>query len=927
MRGYPRILIVVLLVWAGASVRLAAAVSVQLPGPVSSTTSAPTTRPESRELTTRANEALARGLKSLRAAPTSASAALQAKDLYSVGPAARAKLLEVVAEKSLPEHTFAGIVETFEFERDRSILPVLIPMYRATDSARDRYLTERFKAFDQQDSMLEVMVNAIENPPGGAPSAVSLRLLAEVVDTPAERMQASKSLIRLLQSKPHAGVASDILQTLQRITFQDFVQQQSWQQWYDRLVQEHPDGFTERDLYGSAIAERDQRFVREVKKNVNAAIVAKQVPKDYFDVGRYPEPEVRRYAARQCRELRDADLEVVKSAIKVLVEALKDEKDFETLGVMIESLGELAQAKPEMKPEVAPVLVARLTDTSATVVTAALKALAQVGSEKDCEAIEAVFRSPVGNELEAVGVRAQVVTSLYRLNCGLGTIIAALSDPSPDVRSNAARVLQYGRQASAAAALARALRAEQKADPQLAMVRALVALQSTADDALGALLEVAAKPGAAREPAVRGLIQAVGAVDLAPARAAEVVAAVGAALPVVATSTEARASLVADLQAIKRPIVGDIVARWLDLEASVETSRELAELLTKLASATPEVLETRAAALVAANRPAPAVVLLRAVIEFLSGASASPSQRARLPECRTLLARALFSDRTPESLKQAHEIVSAELAAKPQDGRLLVLRAGIREVLNRRREAAADLRLALSSDGAVMTPDERRDVERRLALNLIEAGDAAAARTFVEGLPARATDRDLSFLLARAEVATGKVQDGVAHMRQALDLPGKVELPIIRQRLAEALLRSPHATDRARARSLAVELRQEKALPENDLGALDTLILEDDRMRALARSLDDIGGDGVQEKVNEVVRAGPSLAPWLVDGLVGVARMGPAGAAERRILALRGILKDDPALRSVTIPEVGSPRESWAECAERLVNAWTSRGW
>jgi tetratricopeptide (TPR) repeat protein len=896
-------------------------------GHASRASTRPVRSTDTRNSASRPATPLETALADLRKAQTEAAAALSARAVYDLGDEGRRALLDVCREKALPEATFKGVVGAFEFERNQAILPVLVDLFGGGDAAKDRYLTDRFRAFDAQRAMLGDLLSDLEKSPTVARRRTILHVLAEIVDTPAERMQATRFLVKAFQRAEFQGFAEELTATLRKITFQRHTQPARWQKWLDEFGLEHPEGFTEADLYQSALAERDQRFIAEVKRSINVAIANKQIP-DYFNPAQYPEASIRAHAAQEFAGLKEAEADVVNQAVKVLVEALKAEKDEEVICALLKSLGALAENRDEIKEEIGGHLVAYLKDARDAVIVAALKAIAQTGTGSDCHVIEELYEQSGATNADRSTVRAQAVTTLYSLDCGSPTILTALEDASADVRSSAARGLGYGKRKDAAPRIAKALRAEKSEEAQRVMVRALNAIDSWPAEVVDALLEIAGKPGAAREAAVRGLVQAASSGTVDAERADRMVALLCEALPVLAASQDKRKPLLDDFQNAKGPLAVRVLVKWLENETQLDTAKELAIILTRIAPVDPVMLNRHASNLIALGRAAPAIVLLRAALLQTSGAAATTTQSARNPELKVALARALLLERSADGLAEAENIASHELRIKPEDGQLLLLRGAIREALGKRFEAAEDLRRALKTEGVVMADPERQEAERKTALLLL-AEDPKKAKEFLDSLPPLPRDRDFLLVLGRVDCALGDIKQAVKNYRAALKAPGKEEANVVRYRLAQALLASHRAEDRLEAKTVFEALEGEPPIADgHPLQPLREAVRSDSVARASVRELDEVAPDGVSSSLATVIALGDKALPWLFHQLAEFARTAPLPAIERRMTAVQSIMATDgPASRRTPLspPAAGASRETWVEFATRAAAWWDAR--
>jgi tetratricopeptide (TPR) repeat protein len=883
--------------------------------------------PDTRAVTSRPASEIERAIGELRKAQNIAAAALSARAAYGIGEDARKVLLDLCREKSLPEVTLQGIVGAFEFERDRSVLAVLFELYGAGDTARDRYLTERFRAFDSQQSMFEEICWSLERVPSSSKRRAYFRVLAEIVDTPGERMQAARYLVQAFSRDEFRGYGEDLRGALQKITFHDYPLPAQWQKWLDGFAATHSEGFPEADLYASALRERDQRFVAEVKRAISVAIVNKQVPPDCFDQARYPEAGIRIHAAQEFAALKDADPAVVTSAARILADAFKSEHDEDVVCAVLRSLGVLAENREELKQEIGPKLVPFLKDDRDTVVVAALKAIALTGTGgTDCHVVEELYSETAMANKDRSAVRAQVVTTLYSLDCGSPTIVTALEDTSADVRMSAARGLGYTKRADAAPQIAKALATEKNDEAQRVMARALYALQSYPPEVVDALADVAGKPGIARDAAVRGLLHAISAGQLEGTRADRVVALLFEALPVLAASPDKRKVILDDLKTAKGDLTVKVLAKWLEVEAQPDLGRELATILVRLVPAGGDALPAHANALISAGRAPAAVVLLRAAIDQNGAASAPATRGPRNSELRIALARALLIERTSEGLNEAETIASQGLRANPDDGQLLLLRGSIREALGRRFEAAEDLRRALKAEGAAMADAQRLDAERKTA-QLLLASDPKKAKEFLESLPAQARDREYLVILAQAELALGNARQAVAHLKAALAAPGRDDAGVARYFLIQALLKSPRGEDRLEAKKLFEALDAEPSLPEgHPLLPLREEVKAQGIAQAAVRDLDEATSEGATASLATVIALGKPALPWLVHRFAEVASTAPVAALERRLEALQAILASDLSaartFAALSPPGADASRETWVAFSARLLDWW-----
>jgi tetratricopeptide (TPR) repeat protein len=894
--------------------------------PASRPVSRPAAAPDSRGADTRPTD-FEQILTELRKAQTIAAATLNASSAYRFGADARKALLDVCREKGLSDSALQGIVGLFEFEHDPSIIPVLFELYASGDVARDRYLTDRIRSFDSRTSMFAEICWSLERVPSPQRRRALFRVLAEIVDTPAERMEAARYLVQAFKRDEFRDYGDELEAALQKITFHDYAVPAQWQKWLETFGAAHPDGFTEADLYTSALRESRQRFVGEVKRAITAAVGNKQIPADCFDQIRYPEVAIRAHAAQEFGSLKEAEPAVAASAARLLAVALKAERDEEVVCAILRSLGVLAEERDELKQELGPKLVPYLKDERDAVVIAALRALAQTGTGTDCHVIEELYSDAAMSKRDRSAVRAQIVTTLYSLDCGSPAIVTALGDTSADVRVNAARGLGYTKRADAAPEIAKALGAEKNDEAQRAMARALFNLQTYTPEVVDALAEVAGRASVARDAAVRALVQAASNGHLDGPRAERLVALLSDVLPVLASTPDKSKVVLDDLKAAKGELIIRVLVKWLEVEAQPELARELAAILAKLLPGGAEALASHANTFIVAGRAPAAVVLLRAAVEQSGAASAPATRAARQPELKVALARALLAEKTADGLGEAETLASQELRANPDDGQLLLLRGSIREALGRRLEAAEDLRHALRTDRVALAESQRKDAERRTAQLLLQ-DDPKKAKEFIESLPDDSRDRE--FFLGQAELALGEIRQAIRHLRTAAATRARDEAGPARYFLIQALLKSPLGADRLEAKTMFESLDVEPPLPEgHPLLPLREDVKAQSAAWAAVRDLDEVSQEGAPSSLSTVIALGNPALPWLFYQLGDLGKTAAIPALERRLKAVQAILASDAAtaraFAALGQPEDGALREAWVAFSARAADWWEKR--
>lgn len=905
--------------------------------PASAQDTAPTTRnggARSRPAETRPADEIEAALKDLARATTAGEAGIKAAGLYERGPAARAAMLGFLRGATVVDAVFEGVVSAFDLREDAAVVPVLFEAYGRGSAARDQFVSFAFKKFDRRESLLDVALAPVEAATDDDVRRRALRIVAEVVDESSERLRATQRLVKLLETAP-ASAAADVRAALTQVTFHDFADAAAWKDWVERFVAQYPAGFPEAALYRSSLRQKDARFLQEVQRNIEAVVADKRPPTRYFERKSYPEAVVRRYAAKLSAQLRGAETEVVRKATEGLLLLLEGENDEETVAEALFAAGELAGRDVELAPRVAAAAQRRLGEDSATVVGAALKALARVGGDAERKSVEALYE-PLRKKEGMHEARVQILSTLYALNGGYSTMVSALGDPSTVVRAAAARVLGSAKKAAAAPDVARALAIEQAPEPQLAMVKALASLDAWDDAAVGVLIDVARRStGLVRDSAVRALLQSAASPSFPASREKAAVAAFVEVAPAAHAAEERRAALLAEFRE-GCAIHVEMLARWLADEGDLAAARDVAQKLAKVGADRPERLEEAAVALGAAGRNETVPTLLRAAYATTQAATASSSRRSRADEISVALARALLDERPAKDAAaetervvravEADEIASKALAQRPDDARFLALRGRARAVRGDAVGAAADLRAALKSM-VDASGEERRDLERRLLLALLAGNDAEAALAFLKELPAGNRDRDFLVAAGRVELAAGRRREAIARFRNAVKAEGASPAAAAEFELALALLESSATADRLEAGRIfdAFEASPGR-LPEGlGLVGLRAPVEADRRARAAVQALDAADAAARAARRDDVVAQGRIAGAWLVDGLDALARGGSDAAVLARLGALRALFADDAGLRELADPGVDAPRDVWTEAAARVAAWWEQR--
>ncbi len=833
------------------------------------------------------------------------------------------RLRTLLDEIALPEAAWRGIGASFVFAGDRTILPSFYANYRGGAGPRDRWIEEQLREFDRTAPIEDELIARMHDPTAKADVAATLRLFAEVSDLPEERISSADILIRALKDSPLAAYEAEVQATLERMTFHDFKSVDAWAEWLDGFRKSHPQGFDDVDLFQSALREKDRRFFREAQRGVERAIAASQPPVDWLDRNRYPESSIRRYAASRFPALRDAAPDVVAQAVNDLVARLADESDAETVALRLRAAGSLAEGRDKLRGVVAPEARARLGASDPALAVAALSALSQTGGRDDARLVEDLYRSTPSGE-SGLATREECITTLYSLGAGFGTIIAALGDPAWQVRGTAARILAYGRQVAAAPRLAQALDVETRPETQVAIVRALAQLGSWPDDVVNSLASVAVRQGPASELAARALLDAAGKDAVGVASAGKVVATLSEVLPALAPTSERRSTFLAGLPRSGGAVLADVLVGWLRLESDADAVRELASALARVAPSDVALLTREGVRLRKAGRNAAAATILRAALDAAASPSAAPGTLDSVATLREEFCRALLADGGAESLVEGVRQAQVLVSVRPDDWRLRLLRGEILQRSGRPADAAADWIAAIDAAGGALG-DERRTWERRCLEALVDGGNPAAAKSFLDRLPP-ASDRDFLASAGRVEAAVGRRKEAASKYRNALRAPGSGDDGLIRFRLAEVLAESPLATDREEFLRIldVLESAPTTAIPGN-LDGLRRAAGDDRRRAAVVAALDAAPLNDEDDARRAVVREGRAVATWLFAGLVEAHRRNAAVVVARRLESIRLVIPEFAA----AFPPI--PADANADVWNREIQAvaqwWTERPW
>jgi hypothetical protein len=917
-----------------AAVLLGAAAA--LLGPLRAQDTAPTTRgaprsrptdaARSRPAETRPSDEIDAALKDLARAATPGEAAIRAAALYARGESARTRMLEFLRTREATDAVFEGAVTAFEVEGDASVVSVLFDAYGRGSAARDQFASFVFKKFDRRDSLLEPALRSFEEAADPESRRRYLRILAEIVDDPGERLRTAQRLTEDLQ-KPRDGLAAGELRAaLAQITFHEFPDAAAWKDWFERFLAANPSGFTESALYRSSLRQKDQRFLQEVQRNIDTSVAEKRPPLRYLDRRAYPEAVVRRYAARLCGELRGAEAEIVKKAAEALLNLLAEETDDEATAEALAAAGELAGRDPEMGPRVAAAARARLGADSPAVVGSALRALGRTGGSADLSTVEALYDALAKKE-DMREARVQLVSTLYALNGGYVAMTRALGDPASTVRAAAARVLSFAKKTTAAPQIAAALARETAAEPQLAMVKALATLDTWEAAAVSALERIVGDAGGlVRDQAVRALLQALASPAFPVAEAEPALRLLAAVAPAAHQDKEKRAALLAELKSVDAHI--EFLVRWLSGEGDLAAARDVAQRLAKIAADKPDRLAAAAADLRAAGRREACPILLRAVYAATAaGGSSAASRRTRPDEAAAALVEALTEENTPAALEEALALVDRLLEQRPTDSRLLLLRGGVREARGEAAPAAADLLAVWKAEG-VAEGDARRELERRILGALVDSGAAAEALAFLQALPAGNRNREFLIAAARVEAAAGKRKEAARRLRNAVKADGRIPAAAAEFELARLLAQSPSAAERLEAGRIFDAFESAPGRLPEGYPLLELRVpVEADRAAKAAVSALDASEDAATraERLAALAKTGATAAPWVVEGLDALAQAGSDAAFRARLALLRTWFSADADLAAIDDPAADAPREKLVAAARAILSWWEKR--
>ncbi len=891
--------------------------------------SGPTTRGEARSRPvgeSRPQDEFDLALKDLARASTAGEAGIKAAALLGKGEIARTRILDFLRGREATDAVFEGVVSAFDVTADASVVPVLFEVYGRGSAARDQFVSFVFKKFDRRDSLLEPALRLFESAAGSDARRRSLRILSEVADDPGERLRVAQRLVEDLQSPRDGAIASDLRASLTQITFHDFPDATAWKDWFEKFLAVNPTGFSEAALYRSSLKQKDQRFLQEVQRNIDASVAEKRPPLRYLDRRAYPEAVVRRYAARMSAELRGAETEIVKKTVDALLLLLADEKDDETAAEALTASGELAGRDADLAPRVAAAARTRLGADAPAMVAAALRALARVGTLEDLPPVEALYDALVKKD-DMLEARVQLVSTLYALNGGYATMIRALEDPKPTVRAAAARVLSFAKKTTAVPQIAAALSRETAAEPQLSMVKALASLETWDESSVAAISVVVENTsGLVRDQALRALLQAAASSSFPPTAVEATVRLLAAVAPSAHTAEDKRAALLAEVRPVDSHV--EFLIRWLAVEGDLAAARDIAQRLAKVGADRPERLAAAAVELRASGRKEACPILLRAAYAAVATGSSTTTRRTRPEEAAAALLEALTEEGSPAGLEEASALADRMLVERPSDVRFLLLRGGVREARGDAAGAAVDLAATLKSEGGP-DGDVRRDIERRLLAALLVSGKTADAQAFLASLPAGNRNRDFLLIAAQVEAAAGRRREAVRHLRNAVKADGRALAVFAEFELARLLTGSPEVEERLEAGRIFDQFESSSGrLPEGcALLELRVPVETDRRVKTVLVGLDAAADDATRAaRVAELVAVGPAAAVWVVDGLPALAEAGAAGAVRARLAVLRKLYPTDAGLSVVADPPPEATREAVKEAAVRVVEWWKDLG-
>ncbi|HYC77095.1 MAG TPA: hypothetical protein VEI02_05645, partial [Planctomycetota bacterium] len=330
------------------------------------------------------NDDVERRLVDLRNATSAGSAGIKAAGILGLGPEARRRLLDMLANKPVSDAVLEGVVSAFEEHGDATdVVTVLLGAFGRGDPGRDRFLSARLKSFDRRTSLTDGILEEIRRSEDVENRRRLLRLLPDLADEPGERLAAVQRLIEGLADPKRQTEAAELRATLERITNHDFAAVAQWQAWFPRFLAENPEGLTDAALFRSAMKRVTEQLVQEAQSNIDRLAQAKTMPADYLDRNRYSLPQIRIHAAQAMAGFKEAAPELVAESVGRLLAAAAAETHEDVVAALLLAAGELAtpgtaertESARALAASVADAATARLGATSTTVVNAALRAL------------------------------------------------------------------------------------------------------------------------------------------------------------------------------------------------------------------------------------------------------------------------------------------------------------------------------------------------------------------------------------------------------------------------------------------------------------------------------------------------------------------------------------------------------------------------
>lgn len=517
-------------------------------------------------------------LAKLKKSPNSGEAGIHATDLLrNFGADGRTAVLGLLADATVAAHTIEGILSSLRIQRDAAddVLAALEATLRLRRDA-DTLIHAFLRNLDDHAGIFGRVVLRLTSESGEQTQDPLLRMLAFLVDTDLERMQAIEQLVICLEKGPPQPVADVAHAALRDLSLRQFSTAALARAWFDAFRVEHSTGFSVLALHRSAVREFQGRAEEEARLAIGHLVKENILPIPYLDTVRYG-PGTRLQAIEGMAAAIGSNADRRRRAGERLTVAVDQDPDGEVRRAALRVLLPIARSEETIRGPLAQVLFPLVTESEdvpmLTLVVAALSACQVEGTSAK---LAALFNKPsIRQSPEASKVRGEILTALVSLKQGnLGVIREALvSDPDPVLRRAAVRSLASTpeddkQRADVAQYLATALGQEKDADVRRVIVASLrsVPIFSTPEirGALLVELQSSATGSSNQAEVLKTLMRAC--VDLAPNDRAEVEAALAVALPAGVADRVLREELARSLVASKG-WPRDLVVSWLSAES------------------------------------------------------------------------------------------------------------------------------------------------------------------------------------------------------------------------------------------------------------------------------------------------------------------------------------------------------------------------